>query len=48
MDTYVAVKRNQNQICWRWRKVTRTDASPRPVLLRTFLDEQQYSAESIA
>jgi phosphoethanolamine N-methyltransferase len=21
VDTYVAVKRNQNQICWKWTKV---------------------------
>lgn len=21
VDTYVTVKRNQNQICWRWSKV---------------------------
>jgi SAM-dependent methyltransferase len=46
VDTYVTVKRNQNQICWRWRKVTRS--SPRPALFRTFLDQQQYSPESIS
>lgn len=46
VDTYVAVKKNQNQICWRWRKVTRS--SPRPALMRAFLDQQQYSKESIA
>ncbi|KAI8467871.1 MAG: S-adenosyl-L-methionine-dependent methyltransferase, partial [Monoraphidium minutum] len=45
VDTYVTVKRNQNQICWRWRKVTRS--SPRAPLFRTFLDQQQYSNESI-
>lgn len=46
VDTYVAMKHNQNQICWRWRKVSRS--SPRAPLFRTFLDQQQYSRESIA
>ena len=23
VDTYVRVKKNQNQICWKWRKVSR-------------------------
>lgn len=45
VDTYVTVKKNQNQICWRWRKVSRTD--PREPLFRSFLDQQQYSPESI-
>ena len=48
VDTYVAVKRNQNQVCWRWRKEARPAAARRPALLRAFLDGQQYSADSIA
>eukprot|EP00877_Chromochloris_zofingiensis_P011556 jgi/Chrzof1/6654/Cz19g04140.t1 len=45
VDTYVQVKRNQNQICWKWRKVT--ISSPRMPLYRKFLDQQQYSSKSI-
>ncbi|WIA44324.1 hypothetical protein OEZ86_007114 [Tetradesmus obliquus] len=46
VDTYVTVKKNQNQICWKFQKVE--TPHPRPPLYRTFLDTQQYSDASIA
>lgn len=45
VDTYVRVKKNQNQICWKWRKVVRGER--RPSLFRGFLDSVQYSTTSI-
>lgn len=46
VDTYVTVKKNQNQICWKFTKVELP--CPRPPLHRTFLDSQQYSDRGIA
>ncbi|KAF6264581.1 S-adenosyl-L-methionine-dependent methyltransferase [Scenedesmus sp. NREL 46B-D3] len=46
VDTYVTVKRNQNQICWKFHKVE--TPRPRQPLHRTFLDTHQYSDASIA
>eukprot|EP00878_Enallax_costatus_P026825 GHUV01028827.1.p1 GENE.GHUV01028827.1~~GHUV01028827.1.p1 ORF type:complete len:438 (+),score=126.26 GHUV01028827.1:78-1391(+) len=46
VDTYVTVKKNQNQICWKYQKVV--TPVPRPPLYRTFLDTNQYSDRSIA
>lgn len=45
VDTYVRIKRNQNQICWKWRKVV-VD-TPRRQHIRHFLDGQQYSMHSV-
>eukprot|EP00208_Stichococcus_sp_RCC1054_P004429 CAMPEP_0206143654 /NCGR_PEP_ID=MMETSP1473-20131121/21348_1 /ASSEMBLY_ACC=CAM_ASM_001109 /TAXON_ID=1461547 /ORGANISM="Stichococcus sp, Strain RCC1054" /LENGTH=557 /DNA_ID=CAMNT_0053539161 /DNA_START=40 /DNA_END=1714 /DNA_ORIENTATION=+ len=45
VDTYVRVKKNQNQICWKWRKVVREGR--RPGMVRSFLDSTQYSTSSI-
>ncbi|KAK9826761.1 hypothetical protein WJX81_007185 [Elliptochloris bilobata] len=46
VDTYVRVKHNQNQVCWKWRKVV-CDALPGSVEMRKFLDTQQYSTAGI-
>nr|BAU37045.1 phosphoethanolamine N-methyltransferase [Chlamydomonas asymmetrica] len=46
VDTYVQVKRNQNQICWKWTKAV--DDAPRGDQLRHFLDSQQYASDNIA
>ena len=45
VDTYVVLKQNQNQLCWKWRKVVTAD--PRPAEVRHFLDGQQYSTAGI-
>lgn len=45
VDTYVRVKQNQNQICWKWRKVL--SAESKATEFRHFLDEQQYSTNGI-
>jgi len=45
VDTYVRVKQNQNQICWKWRKVV-TDKSHSNDF-RQFLDKEQYSTNGI-
>lgn len=45
VDTYVRVKKNQNQICWKWVKVV--TAGRRPGTVRSFLDSSQYSTRSI-
>lgn len=46
VDTYVRVKQNQNQVCWKWRKVVSEATAPPDY--RHFLDGQQYSARGIA
>lgn len=46
VDTYVRVKQNQNQVCWKWRKVV--TAAGQPNELRHFLDGGQYSLAGIA
>jgi phosphoethanolamine N-methyltransferase len=45
VDTYVRLKQNQNQLCWKWKKVV--TAEPRPAEFRHFLDGQQYSTAGI-
>lgn len=40
------VKQNQNQVCWKWRKVVGN--TPRKVDFRHHLDGSQYSSNSIA
>lgn len=45
VDTYVRVKQNQNQVCWKWRKVVTPSVSSTE--LRHFLDSQQYTNEGI-
>jgi phosphoethanolamine N-methyltransferase len=45
VDTYVRVKKNQNQICWKWVKVV--TEGRRPGTVRSFLDSTQYSTASI-
>jgi len=45
VDTYVRVKQNQNQVCWKWRKVSAPSASSND--LRHFLDSQ-YSHQGIS
>lgn len=45
VDTYVKVKKNQSQICWKWRKVyTQTSGKSE---FRHFLDNQQYQTTGI-
>lgn len=46
VDTYVKVKQNQNQVCWKWKKVS-TPSNPSSNDLRYFLD-RQYSTEGIS
>ena len=46
VDTYVRVKQNQNQVCWKWRKVV--DATANSNAPRHFLDGQQYTERGIA
>lgn len=46
VDTYVKVKHNQNQVCWKWKKVS-TPSNPSSNDLRYFLDKQ-YSTEGIS
>lgn len=46
VDTYVKVKQNQNQVCWKWKKVS-TPSNPSSNDLRYFLDKQ-YSTEGIS
>lgn len=50
VDTYVRVKRNQNQVCWKWTKVVYDPSSDSSSAadLRHFLDGGQYSARGIA
>jgi phosphoethanolamine N-methyltransferase len=45
VDTYVRLKQNQNQLCWKWRKVVTPER--RPAEFRHFLDGQQYSTAGI-
>ncbi|KAK9830089.1 hypothetical protein WJX72_009725 [[Myrmecia] bisecta] len=45
VDTYVQLKQNQNQVCWKWRKVV-TKARRVPDF-RHFLDGKQYSMTGI-
>ena len=45
VDTYVRVKQNQNQVCWKWRKVL--SDSPGSKDLRHFLDGSQYTSQGI-
>nr|BAX38993.1 phosphoethanolamine-N-methyltransferase [Chlamydomonas applanata] len=47
VDTYVRLKRNQNQICWRWVKVVEPTVGASPSF-RHFLDAQQYSEAGVA
>lgn len=46
VDTYVRVKQNQNQVCWKWQKVV--TPAPESNDFRHFLDSNQYSQEGIA
>lgn len=46
VDTYVRVKQNQNQVCWKWRKVVGPTAEANAP--RHFLDGKQYTEEGIA
>lgn len=46
VDTYVRVKQNQNQVCWKWRKVV--DSAAVANANRHFLDGRQYTEEGIA
>lgn len=46
VDTYVKVKQNQNQVCWKWRKVA-TSLLEQPNALRYFLDGGQYTEMGI-
>lgn len=46
IDTYVRVKQNQNQICWKWRKVVSDAAHAND--RRHFLDGQQYTLAGIS
>ncbi|GAB4815755.1 hypothetical protein N2152v2_002801, partial [Parachlorella kessleri] len=46
VDTYVRVKQNQNQVCWKFCKVVRD--GPREIDYRHHLDGTQYSSSSIA
>ena len=46
VDTYVRVKQNQNQVCWKWRKVV--DSGVVANAPRHFLDGNQYTEEGIA
>jgi phosphoethanolamine N-methyltransferase len=46
IDTYILVKQNQNQVCWKWRKVVSDSAAANDY--RHFLDGNQYSQRSIA
>lgn len=45
VDTYVRVKHNQNQVCWRWKKVVRKHVPEQN--FRQFLDAKQYSNSGI-
>lgn len=45
VDTYVRLKANQNQLCWKWKKVV--TPAPRPAEFRHFLDGAQYSTAGI-
>ncbi|KAK9800739.1 hypothetical protein WJX73_003088 [Symbiochloris irregularis] len=45
VDTYVRVKQNQNQVCWKWRKVLSKES--KATEFRQFLDEQQYNTNGI-
>lgn len=45
IDTYVRLKKNQNQVCWKWRKIE--VACPRIEQARHFLDGAQYTTRSI-
>ena len=46
VDTYVRVKQNQNQVCWKWTKVIGPTAEANAP--RHFLDGKQYTEEGIA
>ncbi|KAG7673918.1 hypothetical protein KSW81_007097 [Nannochloris sp. 'desiccata'] len=46
VDTYVRVKQNQNQVCWKWHKVVGPTAEANAS--RHFLDGRQYTEEGIA
>ncbi|CAL8468305.1 g7845 [Coccomyxa elongata] len=45
VDTYVRIKKNQNQICWKWQKVVTT--KPIRGSFRAFLDTKQYKLNGI-
>ncbi|CAK0779821.1 hypothetical protein CVIRNUC_004862 [Coccomyxa viridis] len=45
VDAYCRIKKNQNQICWKWRKVM--TAEPQKGTFRAFLDSVQYSRTGI-
>lgn len=46
IDTYVRVKQNQNQVCWKWRKVISGAAVANK--RRHFLDGHQYTLAGIS
>ena len=45
VDTYVRVKKNQNQVVWKWVKVVRPAGAASAAAQRHFLDRQQYSPQ---
>lgn len=45
VGTYVRNKRNQNQVCWLWKKVP--SDGPAAKSFQKFLDTQQYTATGI-
>lgn len=45
VDTYVRVKKNQSQICWKWKKVYTKESGKTE--FRHFLDNQQYQTSGI-
>ncbi|KAK9831800.1 hypothetical protein WJX74_009654 [Apatococcus lobatus] len=45
VDTYVQLKGNQNQVCWKWKKVV--TAGQRQQDFRLFLDQHQYTQRGI-
>ena len=45
VNAYIRLKGNQNQLCWKWRKVVTRER--RPAEFRHFLDGQQYSMTGI-
>ena len=47
VDTYVRVKKNQNQVVWKWVKVVRPAGAASAAAQRHFLDRQQYSPQGV-
>ncbi|CAD7698098.1 unnamed protein product [Ostreobium quekettii] len=45
IESYVAVKKNQNQICWKWKKVVKNPQDNGE--FRHFLDNYQYAVNGI-